>query len=460
LLKNLISKSNSTHNAYIEAFNHRVSQKEVEELALNRTDLYKKLALKGKKHLIEHLQLVDVFIQDAVLVSTFDKYIIVDNKIVNKYDYINSNINPDWDYQKQKEEEIKISSKLKHKTLQQYLDENLVKGKPDLSKLDKESIYNFENAVRLESKKIIGNMSTEDSYAIRWGIIGAVFMKFKTWFPELANTFFGGVSYREEGKRFEAGRFRSIGAIMIAAPNSESENIGKVMYEWFKDQFTLAITSALEIYNLKNSSTVAKNLEIRYVEYVRDLKDNKITDIPTKKEYIDLRIQEAKNGMNFLATMGLVYILGNVFSVLAGDDDDKESWTYNFLESMGLIPDNTTVRALFKALSMFTHKGLLELYTFTSASGLLSTVTKLTLPQLAAAGIAVRGVYSALTSSIYALSGGNIFDNNIKYTMEAIPIIRPVVKDAVILSKDTEFGEDLQEILNVDERYRKKRKTE
>ena len=39
-----------------------------------------------------------------------------------------------------------------------------------------------------------------------------------------------------------------------------------------------------------------------------------------------------------------------------------------------------------------------------------------------------------------------------------MPYLRPLMKNLVILTKDTEFGEELQEILNVDARYAKKRK--
>ena len=459
MLKNLAGKTSLADSSYIEVFNHRVTQKEVEELSSKRTELYKRLATNGKKYLIDHLQLVDTFIQDAVLYSTLSKHIIINNKIVNTYDYINSLIDPNLDYSAQKAKEKELLSKLKYKNLEEYLRENTVNGKADISKLDKQSVYDFENSVRLESKKIIGNMSSEDSYSLRKGIGGALFMKFKIWFPELVNTFFGEFKYREEGKRFEAGRFRSLGAITIAKPErKEDELFITSLARWISDQSKLALTAILEVYGYKKSSTISKNLEMRYLDYVQSLKEHKITDIPTKKEYIDIRIQEARNGLNFIASVLAITLLGNILAMMSGDDDKKDSPILYYL--LGDISvDNQSIKTILRFLSMFTQKGLQESYTFTTLDGLLSTLTKISFPQLHALFDATRGAVSIGTTTVHVLTDGEAFDNNIKYTIEAIPIIRPFVKGAILLTKDTELGEELQGILNVNKNFKKKAKS-
>ena len=448
------------NSSYRKAFNHRISQTEVEELNLRRTETLKRLALYGKEYLLNHLKHVDTFVQDAVFDASLEKWLVVDNKIVNAETYISSLI-PNQDkmsYQEIKKKEAELYEKNKENTLAKYLEKNTKDKKTDISKLDKNSVYEFEQALRLESKKIVGNMSEEDMFAMRTGFFGAIFTKFKTWMPELFNTFFGGVYWREEGKRFEAGRFTSFyKSVMDAVDNTDASGDEKSMMKMGIEYISNAL---MLLYNAglftagRNKDAVIKRLETRYNLYVENLEELKVDKIPTKKEYIDLTLQEAENARNFMASVFVLYLFSNMLSVLSGDDEPEDhEYLVGAFDAIGLTlepVDNEILLLLFQFANNFTGKGLKELKTYFSAESTYEAFAKLSFPALGALSILGKGAVEA-GKTITPLADGEI-----KYTLDAIPVVRPALRTYIKYSDD----EWLQEQLNVDKNYRLRKEEE
>jgi hypothetical protein len=448
------------NSSYRKAFNHSISQTEVEELNLRRTETLKRLALYGKEYLLNHLKHVDTFVQDAVFDASLEKWLVVDNKIVNAETYISSLI-PNQDkmsYQEIKKKEAELYEKNKENTLAKYLEKNTKDKKTDISKLDKNSVYEFEQALRLESKKIVGNMSEEDMFAMRTGFFGAIFTKFKTWMPELFNTFFGGVYWREEGKRFEAGRFTSFyKSVMDAVDNTDASGDEKSMMKMGIEYVSNAL---MLLYNAglftagRNKDAVIKRLETRYNLYVENLEELKVDKIPTKKEYIDLTLQEAENARNFMASVFVLYLFSNMLSVLSGDDEPEDhEYLVGAFDAIGLTlepVDNEILLLLFQFANNFTGKGLKELQTYFSAESTYEAFAKLSFPALGALSILGKGAVEA-GKTITPLADGEI-----KYTLDAIPVVRPALRTYIKYSDD----EWLQEQLNVDKNYRLRKEEE
>lgn len=461
-LSSLIGRLNpkNMNRSYRKAFNHLVTQKEVEELNLQRTETLKRLALYGKEYLINHLKHVDTFIQDTVFDASLEKWFVIDNKIVNAETYISSLI-PNQEtmkYQEIKKKEAELYEKNKDKTLAKYLEKNTKDNVTNISKLDKDSVYAFEQALRMESKKIVGNMSEEDIFAMRTGFFGSILTKFKTWMPELYASFFGGVYWREEGQRFQAGRFTSfyksiMDSIDTMDASGEEKSKIKMGTEYLMNALMFLFNTGAFTFG-KNKDVVIKRLEKRYDNYVQELEELGVDKIPTRKEYIDLTLQEAMNARNFILSVTALYFLSNVLGVLSGDDDPEEhEYLVSFFDGIGLSlepVDNEILLLVLQLANSFSVKSMKELQTYFSADSAFETFTKLSFPVLGAGAVLGKAGVEIAKMPIPYVEGEQ------KYIFDAIPIVRPALRGYIQYSDD----EWLQEQLNVDREYRLKEREE
>jgi len=452
----VLEKINPSHinKNFRKAFNYNISQKEVEELNLNRTEIIKRAAVIGKQYAIDHLKLVDIFVQDSIFDASLENFIVINDKIVNFYDFISSQIpnQDDLSYEELKEKEKELYERYKDKTLGNYLNENTKDGKTDISKLDKDSVYEFEDAIRLETKKIIGNTSEQDYMAMRLGFIGSLFSKFKSWVPELYNSFFGGMYWRAEGKRFEVGKITAlIKANLNAVDNSDAsdEDKGKIktgiMYVGNMIKFLVNIGA----FSLTKEKGSVKILENRYNIYVQELKELGVQNIPTRKEYIDLTLQEARNAKNFFLSVIAMYGISNILGILSGDDDPEDYPDlvafFSFLGIDLYEADNELVKFVTSLLYSFTLKGMKEVGSYFSPEQAYETFSKLTFPALGAAAVLGKGIVSAGELAFMQTE-------DVKYIFEAIPFLRPAIRTYVKYSED----ETLQEALNVNRNFSKR----
>ena len=455
-LLSLLNKINpkAKGKSYGKAFNYHLKQREIEELNLQRTETLKRLALYGKQYAVDHLRLVDQFIQNSVFDASLEKFLVINNKIVNADTYFSSLI-PDQEnmsYKEIKEKEAELYKKHEKDTLLNYLENNTKNGKTDISKLDKDSVYEFEQTIRLESKKIVGNSSDETIFGMRLGFVGSALMKFKSWMPELYNSFFGGIYWREEGKRFEAGRFGSFYRTVVDPINKS--NLSKDDKSLLKTMSMGVLNSLNMLFNLGffgGKQDAINRLEERYRFYREELEELGVENIPTKKEYIDLNLQEAQNAKNFLMSVAVVYLFSNVLAILAGDDDPEEHPnTVRLFELMGLNlgeADDEILKLIFGFASSITGKGLKELYSYYDPEDTYTNLMKLGFPALGAISVGAKGL-SATPKLLFGET------EDVKNIPDAIPFLRPALRTYIKYSDD----EELQDLLNVDKNFRKQRK--
>jgi len=101
-------------------------------------------------------------------------------------------------------EELKKTSSLKAKS-------KIVDGKLEIEglKRDSDEVMMFRNKIKKVNKTIIGNATTEDINQIRMGMMGQIFMQFRSWIPQMVTERFGDMSYDAELETYTYGKART-----------------------------------------------------------------------------------------------------------------------------------------------------------------------------------------------------------------------------------------------------------
>lgn len=429
-----------------EAFDYRIIQKEKEELNFKRANTIKKIAILGWKYGVNVMSVVDDIIQDNTFFAALRMHRVINDKIVNPSDYRYSQ-NPDF-YSKSKEGKNKIEKQeeaelSKHPTLYDWALKNIKNGKLDLSKLDKESVRDFNSLVKGTNKSTIGNMSSEDYYYARIGILFPLFGKFKTWAAELAkellfkdSNFKEGVSYNKETKSASKGRLSAFISILTAfLQDKDSKSIA-----FIKNTINLILPL-----HLKNNKDLNRVMRIKYKEYVEGANTYGYEVNISEREFIDTYYTQAKA---LAGNLYILFALTILVGFLSGGDPDKK---------LKFLPD-------------IIKRGMKELYAFLTPPTLIEFL-KVGIPHAGALTdlfdipisiIKDNSLTESLTLQYYKhfnKEGYDPYKNKIdrqnkigkvvKETIETIPVVSNLTKTFVVPN-----SKEAQKFLNVDKNFR------
>ena len=428
-----------------DAFNYRIIQKEKEELNFKRANTIKKIAILGWKYAVNVMSVVDDAIQENTFFAALRSHHVINGKIVNDYDYRVS-LTPNF-YSLSKEQQNKVekqeqSELSKHPTLYDWTLKNIKNGKLDLSKLDKESVTDFNSLVKGTNKTIIGNMSSEDYFYGRIGVAFSLAGKFKTWLPGLMKEFFENslsneyVSYNKETKSAKKGRVPAFIAILTAFLQDKDSKT----QAFFKNTLNLILP-----FHLKNNKELNKVMRAKYEDYVNGANTYGYEVNISEREFIDTYYTQAKA---ITGNLYLIIALSILSNILGGGDPDKK---------LKFLPD-------------IIKRGMKELYSLLTPPTLLAFATKVSFPHFSALlnlfDVPISVVKdNSLTESIQLqyykhFNGGyypyknkidrqNKFGKIVKETIETIPVVSNLTKTFVVPN-----SKEAQKFLNVDKNFR------
>ena len=429
-----------------KAFDYRINSIEKEELDLRRTNTIKNLAIISWKYAAQTLQVVDEKIQDDLFFASLSSHYVINNKIVNIED-LKEELYPNY-YENPSKYDKEFKKYIKDKTtLKEWVENNIKDGKLDLSSLDQESLFDFNQLIKGTSKEIIGNMSSEDYSYMRVGFFANAFSKFKVWVPGVAKHFYANVHYNRETKSTSVGSFNSFANLMASSLFGIS--FGKNMTR--TEAVKMSAMLMLPFINNKKSATLTTFMRNKYKAYIEEGKEKGFDIEMSEKQFIDAYLEKSKSFMNHAAIIGIVTILANI---VGGDDDDNPFLDYT---SGGII------------------KGLNELYGLFTPWSSLKFVTKTSFPQLAALGeiadpfiqLATIGQWDKIWLSLAEKIGGEIQEEAQKAveksekttligkvtreTLDAIPYIRQLNRNILV-----PYSESYQDFLGVDKNFKVK----
>lgn len=309
------------------SFAYKVSPKALNDLRMNHSAFLKRQAVLGKEYLLNSLSVVDIYIQEQVFFASLPNFAVINNKIVNIHDYAWSDYTDYYSADKSQSEREEIKQKVNEKikeleadNLEKYL-ENLVEKQKetledpttsltglDLSSLNQESVREFENRIRGESKRILGNMSEKDFYPGLLGNMSRLAFQFKTWTLNYLKARISKFHYDPELGRFIYGRYNASIDFLFVNRDITLKSIGRLMQ------------LIAPFYNLKNSEDVNKVLVAKYTQYANKVKLEG-GYLPTEYEYIDTYLKEITAIRNEI--IGTLFVASTV-AIMFGDDPDKE----------------------------------------------------------------------------------------------------------------------------------------
>ena len=430
-----------------KAFDYRINPIEKEELDLRRTNTIKNLAIVSWKYAAQTLQAVDEKIQDDLFFASLRSHYVINNKIVNIED-LKEQLYPNY-YENPSKYDKEFKKYIKDKTtLKDWVDNNIKNGKLDLSSLDKESVFDFNELIKGTAKEIIGNMSSEDYSYIRIGFFANSFSKFKVWFPGVAKNFFASIHYNRETKSSSIGSFNSFASLMASSLYGIS--FGKNMTRTEAVKMTAMLM--LPIINNKRSAAFTSFMRNKYKLYVEEAKEKGFDIEISEKQYIDAYLEKSKSFMNHVTIIAALSMLQNAFG---GDDDNM------FLDY----------------ISKGIGKGVQELTGIYTPPQAVKFITKTSFPQLGALGELWDPFYELLTlgqdaniwlsivETIPFLQGGStqeeaqkgaakedkttFFGKVTRETMDAVPYVRQLNRNVLV-----PYNEDWQEFLGVDKNFK------
>ena len=433
----------SNSKAIKKAFSYRITSVEKEEIELKRTNTVKNLAIHGWKYAANTLQVVDEKIQDDLFFAALRSSYVINNKIINAED-LKEQLYPDYydnpsKYDKEFEDYIKDKP-----TLNDWVKENVKDNKLDLSSLDKESVFDFNQLVSGTAKEIIGNMSSEDYSYMRIGMFANIASKFKVWFPGVGKNFYSNLHYNRETKSTNIGSSNAF--VSLFANSLSSFFTGKNLTKM--ESMKMCTSLLIPFLSNKNSASVRKFMRNKYKLYVEEGRQKGYLIEMSEKQYIDAYLEKSKSLINHFAITGLLLLINS----FGGDDDDSN---------------------IISFLKQGLAKGIEENIGLSTPWGALQFVTKTSVPQIAAAGIALApfatllslGLIDDLWLAIIQVfnSEGEALDRAtkavesdkplpvkvLKQTLDAIPYVRQINRKLII-----PYSEDWRDMLGVDKKYR------
>jgi hypothetical protein len=285
------------------------------------------------------------------MVDENGKIVYIRDYVKKKYDYENIYNLPSADRKAMMDkidkevEELKKTSSLKAKS-------KIVDGKLEIEglKRDSDEVMMFRNKIKKVNKTIIGNATTEDINQIRMGMMGQIFMQFRSWIPQMVTERFGDMSYDAELETYTYGKARTF-------------------FKHFFDKKFLPLVAELITGYGTNAIDRAKE---RYQEMLirrREAGDFNFEDRMTEAQFIDMYLANLRSMkrelLMLLAFMGLLAWMRS--------DDDEEGRTPaeklmaraadKYFNELAFFYNPTEARVLLKSPAPVT--GLLEdMYSF------------------------------------------------------------------------------------------------
>lgn len=285
------------------------------------------------------------------MVDENGKIVYIRDYVKKKYDYENIYNLPAADRKAlldkidKEVEELKQTSSLRAKS-------KIVDGKLEIEglKRDSDEVMMFRNKIKKVNKTIIGNATTEDINQIRMGMLGQVFMQFRSWIPQMVAERFGDVAYDMELETYTYGKARTF-------------------FKHFFDKKFLPLIGELVIGYGDNAIDRAKE---RYREMIirrREVGDYNFEDRMTEAQFVDMYLANLRSMKREL--LMLLAFLGLIAWMRSDDDEEGRTPTEKlmaraidkYFNELAFFYNPTEARVLLKSPAPIS--GLLEdMYSF------------------------------------------------------------------------------------------------
>jgi hypothetical protein len=283
------------------------------------------------------------------------KIVYIRDYVKKKYDYENIYNLPSADRKalndkiEKEVEELKKTRSLKAKS-------KIVNDKFEIEGLSRDSdeLMLFRNKIKKVNKTIIGNATTEDINNIRMGMMGQIFMQFRSWIPQMVADRFGDMSYDADLDTYTYGKARTF-------------------FKHFFDKKFLPLIGELIVGYGDNAVERAKE---RYREMLvrrRESGDFNFEERMSEAQFIDMYLANLRSMKREL--LMLLAFLG-LMAWMKPDDDDKKRTASEklmtravnkYFNELAFFYNPTEARVLLKSPAPVT--GLLEdMYSFFSHS--------------------------------------------------------------------------------------------
>lgn len=303
----------------------------------------------------------DQLVLYPVAIAMYQSHMVNDEgKIVSIRDYVKDKYNYENIYNLSSGERKEIMKKMEKeidelkKTRSLKAKSKIVNDKLVIEGLERNSdeIMKFRNKIKKINKTLIGNSTREDINQIRMGILGQVFLQFRSWIPQMVTERFGDMAYDSELETYTYGKAR------IFFGHLYTKKIIPTLVELITGYGTNAIERAKEEYR-------------KAIIQRKEQGDEDFATRISEAEFIDMYIGNLRSMkremMMILAFLGLV-------AWAAGDDDDKKTpgqkllikaldkyynelaFFYNPKEARSLIKSPAPIVGLFEDMyNFFTH---------------------------------------------------------------------------------------------------------
>lgn len=427
-----------------KAFDYRINSIEKEEVDLKRTNTIKNLAVLGWKYAANTLQLVDEKIQDDLFFAALRSHYVINNKIVNVED-LKEQLYPDY-YSDPSKYDKDFKKYIQDKpTLKDWISNNIKNGKLDLSTIDKESLFDFNQLIKGTSKEIIGNMSSEDYSYMRIGLFANIVSKFKVWVPGVVKNFYANLHYNRETKTTSVGSFNAL----VKLIGGSLYNLVSAKDLTRKEATKMSIMLFIPFLQNRNSSTVRNYMRNKYKLYVEEGKEKGFLVEMSEKQFIDAYLEKSKSLINNAAIGGLFLLLLNS---IGGDDDDDVVLDYLKQGIKKGIGEIFGISTPWEATKFFTKTSLPQLGALDEATDPLAEL--LTLGQKDKIWLEFLKIFvsegEALETAEKAAAKETTFTGKLtRETLDAIPYVRQINRNIIV-----PYNEEYQEFLGVDKNYK------